>query len=113
MSFTQICDERRDEVGHDSLHGSHRNPPTEARMVAKLLRGVLDFEKDTPRALQERCPRFGQHRLAPQAVEQFMTDLRFQLQNLLAKRWLRHMRPGCRAGEVLGIGDRDEVAKLM
>jgi hypothetical protein len=73
-------------------------------MVAQLAGGIIDVADDVPRAREEGVTGLGEHRLAPQAVEELLTELSLKIYNLLAQRWLSKIRAFRGPGEVLGLG---------
>jgi hypothetical protein len=82
-------------------------------MVAQLLHGVFYLEEDPPRAFEERGAGLGEHGFPPQAVEKLVTNLTFQVYNLLAQAWLRDVATFGGAGKIGGLGHGHEVAELM
>ncbi|MGD1032730.1 MAG: hypothetical protein ABSA05_16500 [Opitutaceae bacterium] len=65
------------------LYSAHGNLAFEGRRIAQFLRGILHFEKNSPRSLEKGCPRFRQDGAASQAMEKLVTELLFKIYNLL------------------------------
>ena len=106
-------DQRGEQVGCDGGNGPDRDSALQGWMIAQFFGGVFDFKKDAAGAFEENFTGFGQHGLAAQAVEEFSSDLGFQVYYLLAKRRLADVGAFGGTGEVARLGDRDDVTKLV
>ena len=74
--------------------------------------GVIDFEKNRLRTLEQKASGIGKDRPTDQSLEQGLPQAPFELLDLLAQGRLGHMAAFRGAGEVARFRDRDEVSKL-
>ena len=73
---------------------------------------MLDATEDVFRLAQEDAAGVRQRDVMAAPIEQRDANLRFELADLLAERWLRRVQPGRGAREVQFVGHRHEVPQM-
>jgi hypothetical protein len=106
-------DERGQQIGSDRRDGTDGDAAFQGGVIAQFFGGIFDFEQDAAGAFEENFAGLGEDGFATEAVEELSTDLGFQVDDLLAKRWLADVYALRCAGEIAGFSDGDNVAKLV
>ncbi len=106
-------DERGQQIGSDGRDGADGDAAFQGGVIAQFFGGIFDFEQNAAGAFEENFAGLGEDCFATEAVEELSSDFGFQVDYLLAKRWLAYVYALRCAGEIAGFSDGDNVAELV